>query len=526
MGRLPGRARLIPLRGLTGVLVIGALAACGTASDTAAPISPSAQPAGDLAIVACPGSGALLALASPGQQMLITGRSADGSWLRVHVPGPIGNEGWAPADAFQVDGDPETLQAVRCGAELESDQRADGFRIVSNPDEPPTPLGPPPGDQLIQLVSFNKDNPPGPREAAPWWSSSAVPRVPHITQFDGGPLEGVNAVPAAGAMLARLGFGIVTTGSQLRALGSDQEGGTSLASFAEALADRGDVIFSEGYLASANLRELLSLGAGAVIVVDYGSIPEAERQQTDFVGLHAIYVDGFRPASSPDPAAYYVLDPMAISSQGYQGDWWPADLVDRAAMAFGERRIVALWAFAGGVNPTPAPSGAGPLDEAIGDEPSPQWPKNADRFLVESATGGLEIEPLLAVCLDPPTPAYCPTGLPATYDPPVGGLAASAPPPTAVGPLDLLYTDVPQPGVWRTILEAPAGSAPTFSYWPADGSGPVLRAVAAAATLGGKQVWMVTVPIPQAAGDFAFLASTVEAGVVNATEVGAISFGN
>jgi hypothetical protein len=299
--RLPGGARLIPVRGLTCVLVISTLVACGTPSDTATPAAPSAEPAADLAIVACPDSGALLALAEPGQQMLVTGRSADGAWLRVHVPGPVGNQGWAPAEALQVDGDLEELPTVRCGAEPESDERADGFRVVTKPDAPATPLGPPPADQLIQLVSFDADDPPGPREAAPWWSAVSVPRVPHITQFDGGPLEGANAIPAASAMLARLGFGIVTTGSQLRSLDSDQEGGTSLASLTEALADRGDVIFSEGYLASADLRDLLSSGAGAVIVVDYGAIPEAQRQQADFVGSHAIYIDGFRPASSTTP---------------------------------------------------------------------------------------------------------------------------------------------------------------------------------------------------------------------------------
>jgi hypothetical protein len=206
-------------------------------------------------------------------------------------------------------------------------------------------------------------------------------------------------------------------------------------------------------------------------------------------------------------------------------------MVDRAAMAFGERRIVALWAFAGGVNLAAPPSGAGPLDEAIGDEPSPDTPDDADRVLMESATrGGLAIEPILGACVQSPTPADCPPGLQATYQPPASGLPADPRPSgagTVGGPLHLLYTDVPQPGLWRTFIDSPPDVEPTFSYWPADGSGPVLQAEdLQPATLAGKQVWMVTVPIPQAAGDFAFLASTVQAGVVNATEVGAISFGN
>jgi hypothetical protein len=146
---------------------------------------------------------------------------------------------------------------------------------------------------------------------------------------------------------------------------------------------------------------------------------------------------------------------------------------------------------------------------------------------VKSATGGgLAIEPMLAVCVESPTRAGCPAGLPAVYQTPASWQAPAPPSSGAAGPLDLLYTDVPQPGIWRTIFEASPGSDVTFSYWPADGSGPLLQAEPVAATLGGKQVWMVTVPIPQAEGDFAFLASTVEGGVVNATEVGAISFGN
>jgi len=527
MGRLRRAVVRVPVvGGFSGFIAMSALIACGIASDDGAPTSPTTEPTGDLPIVACPGSGPLLAVADPGQRMLVTGRSADGAWLRVHVPSPVSNEGWVPAAAVDLLADPIALPTVACGASEPASGEAAGFRVVSEPDEPATPLGPPPSDELIQLVSFNKDDLPGRLEAAPWWSSAGIPRVDHITQFDAGPLQGGNAAPAAGAMLARLGFGIVTTGSQLRALESDQEGGTSLGDLAEALADRWDINVSEGYLASADLRELLSSGAGAVIIVNYGVLPIAERQQADFVGSHAIYVDAFRPASSTDPAAYYVLDPMGVPWHGYHGDWWPADIVDRAAMDVGGRRIVALWAFAGGLNPAARPSGAGAIDAPIGDEPSPNTPRGANRLLVQSASlGGIQIEPILGICVELPTPAYCPAGLPAVYDPPATGLD-SIPPSGGVGPLELLYTDVPQPGVWRTILEAPADVEPTFSYWPADGTGPVMRADLVLATLGGKQVWMVTVPIPQAGTYYGVAVAHGMGGVVTATDVGAISFGN
>jgi hypothetical protein len=460
--------------------------------------------------------------------MLVTGRTADGAFLRVYVPGPAVDEGWAPAAALEVDGDVAGLPTARCGglSGSSSGEAAADFRVVADPESTPKPLGPPPGDQLIQLVSFDKDELPGRLEAAPWWSSPTTPRVELTTQFDGGPLQGSNAVPAAGAMLARLAFGIVATGSQLRALDADQEGGTSLASLVAALSDRWGYRLSAGYLSSDELRRLLASGAGAVIIVDYGLIPLDLHQQAGFSGAHAIYLDGYRPASRTDPAAYYVMDPMGQPWQGYHGDWWPADIVDRAATEFGGRRIAAAWAFAGGVNPAAPPSGAGPLNTPIGDDPSPSVPEGLDQILeADAVRGGFAIDPNLDACVESPVPDDCPAGVAAVYQPPASGLE---PVPAPIGqlPIDLLYTDIPQPDVARVIFSAPAAAEPTFSYWLADGSGPVLRAEPEAATLGGKQVWMVTVPIPQAGATIYFMPSSSQGGVVNATEVGAISFGN
>ena len=150
-----------------------------------------------------------------------------------------------------------------------------------------------------------------------------------ITQFDGGPLGNVNCTMASGAMLARLGYGIVTTGSQLRALQPDQEGGTSLADLQVAIKKWG-VAFNQGAISPLQLRALLYAGAGAVIQVNYGMIPVALRLQKNFTGGHAIYVDGFRPAGTDGPAAYFVIDPLGPTWAGYKGAWWPADVVEAA----------------------------------------------------------------------------------------------------------------------------------------------------------------------------------------------------
>ncbi|HEV8624345.1 MAG TPA: hypothetical protein VG034_07790 [Acidimicrobiia bacterium] len=66
-----------------------------------------------LALFGCPGSGSVVAVARPGDQMLVTGRSADGSWLRVYVPGPA-SDGWVPASTVNLLADGSTLPAVGC----------------------------------------------------------------------------------------------------------------------------------------------------------------------------------------------------------------------------------------------------------------------------------------------------------------------------------------------------------------------------------------------------------------------------
>jgi hypothetical protein len=433
-----------------------------------------------------------------------------------------------------------------------------GFVTVPGSNAPGTPLGPPPADQLIQLVSFDKDAPPplfG--ERAPWWTPDGIPRVDHVTQFDGGRLQGVNCVMASGAMLARLGYGIVTTGSQMRSLlQPGHGGGTTFSELQQVLRSGWNVQFRVGAISPLMFRALLFAGAGAVVIVDYGSVPLNLRNQKNFDGNHAMYVDALRLRADGSGTEMYVMDPI----NRHHGDWWPAEVLERAAMDFGGGAIAAAWAFAGGIVPhgnyppvppaemqprgdqqpgqhkptdppiaaSPAPSASAEpiVDEPIGDPAPPEPPPDPGDLGSQGTPteDGYGIDFFLGLCVSANKPAFCPPGVPAVYP------SAKAPPPTvppliAQGPLDLLYTDVPQPGVWRTIIGGPSNVEPTFSYWPANGSGPALEADAVLATLGGKQVWMVTVPIPQA-GNFAFLASTINGGVVTATDVGAISFGN
>lgn len=429
-----------------------------------------------------------------------------------------------------------------------------GFSTVPS-SIPGTPLGPPPADQLIQLVSINKDAPPPSfGERMPWWLPAGIPRVPHITQFDGGPLASANSVMAAGAMLARLAYGLSTTGSQLRSLQSDKrDSGTTLANLEEALQKGSGVGFGRGAISPLVFRALMYAGAGAVVIVDYGQVPIGLREQSTFLGPHAIYVDAYR--GSGVDAAYYVMDPMGQSWKGHVGAWWPAEGLERAAMELSGGSLLSSWAFARGLVPhdypslpradypssdptNPAATPPPPLDALpyaprsgdataaarVGDDLRPRTPPETAEHMGRRPLEGVgDIEVFLGICVTQTPPPFCPPGVRAVYRSPKE--SPPAPPQRAArGPLDLIYTDVPQPGLQRTIFTAPEGVTPTFSYWPSDGSGPVLEAKVEAARLGGKQVWMVTVPIPEA-GTYNFVAFDRQAGVISASEVGSITFG-
>ena len=429
-----------------------------------------------------------------------------------------------------------------------------GFMTMANLSKPPSPLGPPPQDQLIQLVSFNKDAPPPTfGERAPWWTPAGIPRVPHITQFDGGPYGSVNSVMAAGAMLARLAYGIPTTGSQLRSLTSNERsGGTTLADLDEALQGGWHVGLGRGTLSPLDFRALMYAGAGAVIIVAYDQVPIDLREQPGFFGAHAIYLDAYRSGSNGRDGEYFAMDPMG-GPWGSRGDWWSADVVERAAMVFADGGIAAAWAFAGGIvphgsypplppadfpeDPGNSPEPASPSLEAlptahapsdptealpVGDPGPATPPETGDYAASRSLEGVGNIDVFLGVCVTSPPPAFCPPGVPAVY--PTPKIAPpTLPPLVGHGPLDLLYSDTPQPGIQRTIFSAPPGVEPTFSYWPADGSAPALTADVEAATLDGKPVWIATFPVQP--GTYDFMAYTRQAGVVSTTEVGAIQFG-
>ena len=423
-----------------------------------------------------------------------------------------------------------------------------GFGLQPDPSQPVKTLGPPPEKSVIQLVSFNKDQQPDSTDRAPWWTSSSPPRIPPITQFDGGPLQGVNCVMASGAMLARLGYGIVTTGTQMRTLQFDKSGGTNLFDMDTAVFRGWGVHFARGWLSSLQFRALLWAGAGAVILVNYGRIPVDLRNQKNFTGGHAMYADAFTP-NGPNGMgpAYYIIDPIGRPWRGYDGDWWPANIVDDAAYDFGGGRYVTAWAFAGGtvargsspalpadgyphkggekppVNPspepvpTPAPS---PPDASAGDD-QPSIPPDAGTVTgTDGKYGGVSLGSILAVCATASPPSFCPNGVIGIY--PLTGVPPPTPPPLVGNvPIDLLYASTPQPGVQQVIFTAPPGFQPMGSFWLPGGQ--VQQANLQPAVMDGSPVWIATFPVQT--GTYDFVVSGLGAGVAGVSPVATLTVG-
>lgn len=415
----------------------------------------------------------------------------------------------------------------------------------------PKPIAPLPATAAIQLTSFHAVAPsaePGGKVEAPWWRSS-VPRVPAVTQFDGGPLQGVNCTMAAGAMLARLAYGVVTTGSQLRALQDDREGGTNFEDLQTAVGRGWGIRFSRAALTPLQLRALLYAGAGAAISGLYGQLPGHLRLQPDFTEGHAIYIDAFRPAGADGPAAYYVMDPIGRTWQGYTGAWWPAEDVERFATTFGSGRIYTAWAFPGGVvpadhpvlppsayptdGPPGGPPGASPdpslptsdplpsddpptAEPPVGEPPDdlptfPDYRFGADIFEVK--------EPEVATCLTVPVPVGCPRGIRGFID--LRGTKA----PTATSPpggIKVLYADAIALGIYQFVIEAPPDTASDLWFWTK--AGELQSAKVDAALIGDKPVSVATVSIDPTV-DFSFLATASGDGVRAIGTVGSLDVG-
>lgn len=379
------------------------------------------------------------------------------------------------------------------------------FDLIELADVTPTVLADPDPDALAVAASALLDP-----EPASWLNPSGFPRIPPVSQFDGGPFQGANCTLAAGSMLARLGFGIVTSGSILRTLQDDQSGGTGLDDLSVALWRGYGVAVRTGLITPAQLKSLLGSGYGAVIQGDYGRIPVPLRLQTSFDGPHAIYLDGYYRGGGKE--AYYVIDPLGRPASGYEGEWWPTSIVDEFGTAFGGGRIAAAWVFppggtppdvvgpdivpippspgetpggptpAPGATPTPSPSvvpsdgPVTPVDEPGDLEVTPMPP--GDTIPGDVTLGGIDTIPILEVCLLDPPPPGCPIGIPGVFEGPPEVFVPLA------GPhVEVVFVDSHRPNVALVGFRVDPAAPADVVFWEADGSPAIMHHASAMSSI-------------------------------------------
>ena len=386
------------------------------------------------------------------------------------------------------------------------------------------------------------------------------PRIDPVTQFDGGPFQGSNCTLASGAMLARLGFGIVTTGSILRTLQDDQDGGTGLDDLQTALWRGYGVSIHTGLLRTGQLKALLANGYGAVIQGIYGYIPRQIRLQRSFEGPHAIYVDGYYPGGGGIPEAYYVIDPLGRPHSGYQGEWWPASIVDAFATAFGGGRIPAAWVFppngvppevtgpdvvplppsgdhGPAVTPGPSPSASPSASPSLGPSASPTLgpPPSAEPGDVtppgpvgpwldpDVTIADVDLSPILVYCLLQPIPPDCPGGVPGVFEVPLVDIPIVLPGPE----VSVTFVDSDAPNVALVgFTVTPSGGPADVRYWEADGSPNTVHGASSISsfTLLGQQMFVARLDV-LASTDYRFQAVAGDGLFASVSPVGSFTTG-
>jgi hypothetical protein len=102
-----------------------------------------------VSVYPCPNQGPALLTIANGDQLLVTGRLADDSWVRIHLPTPGRTEGWVEAGPLTVNGSVDSLPVATCAAEAGAPSPAvpdESLTAIVNatPSPAPTTLGPSP----------------------------------------------------------------------------------------------------------------------------------------------------------------------------------------------------------------------------------------------------------------------------------------------------------------------------------------------------------------------------------------------
>lgn len=122
---------------LAGAVGGGALVATGTVEFGGAPAGGAAGAV--LELVPCPDQGPVVGTIPKGQEVLVTGRSADGGWLQLYWPAPGIERAWTKAGPLQLQGDPASLPVEECEAPPSPTPRPT-VEPTPTPAPTPTPL--------------------------------------------------------------------------------------------------------------------------------------------------------------------------------------------------------------------------------------------------------------------------------------------------------------------------------------------------------------------------------------------------
>lgn len=151
------------------------------------------------------------------------------------------------------------------------------------------------------------------------------------SQFDGSPFASSNCVYASTAMLAWAAGVTGLSGGDMRFYSGDTDddgtAGGTMEDAARALGQVGLGARQEHGIGISQFRRRLSQGEGAVVFGLYANV-SGQFRLSDFNGFHGVYVD--RAKRGKDGRTYYyVMDPLG--RQGYNGAWWPEELMERFA---------------------------------------------------------------------------------------------------------------------------------------------------------------------------------------------------
>jgi hypothetical protein len=117
-------------RAIVGGLAIGIAGGSLLIATGHAPVGETPPTSANVALLACPGSGAVLASVPVGTSLLVTARSVDGQWLEAYLGEPGVDYAWAPAADVHLASPADALPVGDCIAGTTAQQSASPTAVI------------------------------------------------------------------------------------------------------------------------------------------------------------------------------------------------------------------------------------------------------------------------------------------------------------------------------------------------------------------------------------------------------------